>query len=249
MSTVELLVTRPSDEVAILTLNRPDRRNALSGSIVERLHDAMDAAQAEGVRLLVLQGEGPSFCSGFDLTDIERESDGDLLLRFVRIEMFLQRLFSASFVTLALAHGRIAGAGADLFAACDRRVIVENATFAFPGAGFGIVLGTGRLIAHIGRDSARQIVRSGQEISAAEALQNGLAGAAISRQDIAPLIVREREIAMRLDRVTASAIHAVDGNDGADDMAHLVWSASRPGLKERILAYRVRVRSARAKSG
>ncbi len=247
MSTAELLVTRPSDGVAVLTLNRPDRRNALSASLVERLQEAVEAAEADGVRLLVLRGEGASFCSGFDLGDLERETDGDLLLRFVRIEMLLQRLYSASLVTLALAHGRIAGAGADLFAACDRRVIVEEATFSFPGAGFGIVLGTGRLIARVGRDRARQIVRSGREISAAEALETGLAGARISRQDVEPLIAQESGTAARLDRATVRAIHVVDGHDGADDMAHLVWSAAQPGLKERILAYRERVRSAKAK--
>ena len=244
---MDLLVSHPSDGVAVLSLNRPDRRNALSTLMVERLHEAMDAAEADGVRLLVLQGEGASFCSGFDLTDIERESDGDLLLRFVRIEVLLQRLYSAPFVTLALAHGRIAGAGADLFSACDSRVIVEKASFSFPGAGFGIVLGTGRLIACVGRDRARQIVRSGREMTTEEALGNGLAVSRISRHDIDTLIARELEAAARLDRTTVRAIHAVGGHGGADDMAHLVWSASRPGLKERILAYRERVRGAKVK--
>lgn len=243
MSTADLIVSQPSGSVMVLTLNRPAKRNALDRAIVDGMHDALDAANAAGVRLLVLRGNGASFCSGFDLSDLDTESDGDLLLRFVRIETLLHRLNSAPFTTLAFAHGRTYGAGADIVAACDKRVIVGDAKFAFPGAAFGIVLGTGRLIGRVGADRAREIVQSGREVDAAEALAIGFATARISEGEADDLITREREIAERLDRETSAAIRAVMTGDGATDLAHLVRSAARSGLKARIQAHRDRVQS------
>jgi enoyl-CoA hydratase/carnithine racemase len=248
MSSTSLLVSDLSATSRVLTLNRPEKRNALSGGLVEALHDAVDKAETQNIRLLVLRGEGASLSSGFDLSDLEQSSDADLLLRFVRIELLLQRLFAARIVTLALAHGRVAGAGADLFAACDRRVIVGDATFSFPGSGFGIVLGTGRLIGRIGTDRARDVIRGGREIGADEALGIGLATTRTLMGDVDGLLKQEGEMALRLDRETVGAIHDVNRPNGDSDLAHLVRSAARAGLKDRILAYRARVRAQSKKS-
>src|SRR3954465_10141982 len=112
----------PRRWLATLSLNRPDRGNALGPELVEALAEAFDRAVAHGARLIVLRGEGRHFCTGFDLTDLESLSDGDLLLRVVRIEALLQCIHAAPVTTLAVATGRTFGAGADLFAACDRRI-------------------------------------------------------------------------------------------------------------------------------
>lgn len=243
MPTADLIVSQPSDGVMVLTLNRPAKRNALGGAIVDDMLGALDAANTAGVRLLALMGNGASFCSGFDLSGLDTESDGDLLLRFVRIETLLHRLDTASFTTLAFAHGRTYGAGADIVAACDKRVIVGDAKFAFPGAAFGVVLGTGRLIRRVGAGRAQDIIRSGREVDTAEALAIGLATTRISEGETDDVIARECELAERLDRETSAAIRAVTTDDGATDLAHLVGSAARPGLRARIQAHRDRVQS------
>ena len=244
--TSELRVDYAPSGVLTLTLDRPQKRNALNAQIVEDIHAALDDAEARGVRMVILQGNGPSFCSGFDLSNIDQETDGDLLLRFVRIEALLHRLFTATYVTMAMVHGRTAGAGTDLFVACERRIIIDDAMFSFPGAGFGLVLGTGRLIGRIGPDRARNIIRSGQTIDATEAIASGMATATFARDDLPAILSKEALAATHLDRETIAAIHAVKRDDGASDMAHLVWSAARPGLKNRILAYRDKMRSAKA---
>ena len=82
--------------------------------------------------------------------------------------------------TVAVASGRTLGAGADLFAACDRRIALTGASFAFPGPGFGLVLGTGRLAALLGRDAARHVLLSGAELPAEAALEAGLATALLA---------------------------------------------------------------------
>ncbi|MBX3554276.1 MAG: enoyl-CoA hydratase/isomerase family protein [Pseudolabrys sp.] len=237
MSMSDLTVSKRRDGVTILTLHRPDKRNALNAPLVSQLHDAFDEAVADQVRLLVFVGEGKSFCSGFDLSTLGHESEGDLLLRFVRIETLLFKVFSAPFVTLAIGKGVTLGAGADLFAACDRRVALDDLRIGFPGAGFGLILGTARLIARVGSDAARALVRSGDIIDAETALRIGLVTDRIDADATDQRIEAERVAASRLDRETVRALHRVALSDGSQELAALVRSAARPGLKDRIRAY------------
>src|ERR1700722_17773081 len=99
----ELLAER-SGTTLTLTLNRPEKLNALSAPLVEALTEQVKAAEVSGIRLLVLKGNGRNFSAGFDFTDYEAQSEGDLLLRFVRIELLLQALRHARYETMALAH-------------------------------------------------------------------------------------------------------------------------------------------------
>lgn len=244
----ELTVSKRSDGVTIVALNRPEKRNALSATLVSELLAAFDEAIADQVRLLVFVGEGKSFCSGFDLSSLEQESEGDLLLRFVQIETLLFKIFSAPFVTLAVGKGTTLGAGADLFAACDRRVALDDLRIGFPGAGFGLVLGTARLVARIGSDAARHLVRSGETVDADTALRIGLATDRIEADALDRLIERENVAAGRLDRETVRAIHCVSMSDGTQELAALVRSAARPGLKDRIRAYMTATRARPVKS-
>lgn len=119
-----------------VTLNRPDKRNALDGKTVDALLHIVKAAAHDETRLLVLRGEGRSFCAGFDFSGFEDTSEGDLLLRFVRIEQLLQTLHHAPYHTLALAHGPCFGAGVDLICACAARIAAPSTTFRMPGLQF-----------------------------------------------------------------------------------------------------------------
>src|SRR3546814_5225542 len=96
---------------------------------------------------------GKNFSAGFDFTGYEDQTDGDLLLRMVRIETLLQRVAGSPSLTVALAHGRNFGAGVDLFAACKLRYCSPATSFRMPGLKFGLVLGTRRFrgIVAIGR--------------------------------------------------------------------------------------------------
>ena len=229
-----------------VTLRRPDRGNALSATLVAGLSQAIQDAAAQNVRLFVLQGEGRNFCTGFDLANLEDETDDSLLARFTRVELMLQALHAAPFTTLALAHGRTMGAGADIFGACSERWIVDDASFAFPGAAFGLVLGTARLADAVGAGQARDWIESGTLFSSAEALASGWAHRHLTADALPAEIDRLAARSQRLDGATYAAIHrALDGRhrprgDGGDahDLSRLVQSAARPGLRDRIAAYR-----------
>lgn len=241
-----MILTTSTDTVTTLGLNRPDRGNALGPDLVEHLTEAFDRAVAAGARLVILRGEGRHFCTGFDLADLESLSDGDLLLRVVRIEALLQRIHAAPVSTMAIASGRTFGAGADLFAACDHRIALTGASFAFPGPAFGLVLGTNRLANLVGRDRARAMLLAGAEMPAAAALAAGLATATLDAEAVPAAIAAAAEAAARLDPQTVAALHRRTSRAEDDaDLAALVRSAARPGLRQRILDYRVAVAARR----
>lgn len=222
-----------------LTLNRPQKANALSASLVETLLDAVEYAATDGTRLLILDGAGPHFCAGFDFTDVQAQSEGDLALRFIRIETLLQALYHAPHETLALAHGRVFGAGADLVACCGLRVAEPGTTFRMPGLRFGVVLGTRRLVQRIGTDRARDILSNSLSFDADTALADGFLTRVATRENWPGLITDAKAAADMLTPAAAAALHRRSIEDSrATDMAELARSVSTPGLKERIRRYR-----------
>ena len=229
------LIVERHDGGVMLTLDRPDKRNALSGELVEALIEAVDAAHAEGVEVLVLRGEGQNFSAGFDFSGWKHASEGDLALRFVRIEMLLDKIARSPAVTIACAHGRNFGAGVDLFGACKRRIAEDDATFRMPGLNFGLVLGTRRFAACVGRDAAREIQASTRTFDASEARELGFVTQIASQNEWPALFETEFE---RTPDATRAVLHGALDDDHSDrDLAQLARSAAAPGLKERIAAY------------
>lgn len=234
-----------SEGVTTLWLNRPALGNALGPTIVETLNAALEDALKAGARLIVLRGRGRHFCTGFDLSDIEATTEGDLALRIIRIELVLQRLHALPVPTLAVANGRAFGAGADLFAACDYRLAMPTASFAFPGPAFGLVLGTGRLAGRVGGGPALQLLLGGEAMTAEAACGLGLATAVLTEEALPAALKEVQRAALRLDAPTVAALRQRTRQaDDAADLAALARSVARPGLKSRIEAYRAQALAA-----
>lgn len=232
------LLTERAGATLTLTLNRPDKMNALSASLVEALQTAVDEAARSEVRLLVLRGHGRNFSAGFDFGGVEAQSEGDLLLRFVRIEQLLQSLQHAPFDTLALAHGKNFGAGVDLFGACAQRVAAPEASFRMPGLQFGLVLGTRRFAAQVGAERARAILQASRSFGTEEALGLGFVHRSADAEQWPELVAEAEQTAALLAPPTAARLGNVLRADTRDaDLADLVRSAAEPGLKARIAAY------------
>ena len=225
--------------VTRLTLNRPTKANALSASLVEALINAIEYAATDGTRLVILEGGGKHCCAGFDFTGYHEASEGDLVLRFVRIEHLLQQIFHAPFITLALAHGKIFGAGADLVCTCSTRIAAPGTTFRMPGLRFGLVLGTRRLAHRIGTDAARDVLATSRTFDADAALSMGFV-TQIAAQDAWRTVTDAARVAA--DMLTRPALARLNEQTVPDtraaDMMALVESASVPGLKERIRIFR-----------
>ncbi len=232
-------VIRSSDgSTTTLTLNRPDKRNALSKELVEALLDHIATAQNDDTRLLVLRGEGKAFCAGFDFTGLDDHTDGDLVLRFIRIEQLLQAIWHAPFATLVLAHGACFGAGADLVCAAGHRVAAAGTKFRMPGMRFGIALGTGRLAETVGTDAARSLLGTSKVFSETEALDTGFISEIAETSAWNDIIASAAAEAAVLPVDAAFRLHHLTRTNNRDrDLAALVRSAAEPGLKNRIRAF------------
>ena len=237
---------RYAESTMLIELNRPARGNGLSSALVEKLIAALEeGTRKSGIDTVVFQGTGRHFCTGFDLDQIEETDDSGLLMRFVRIETLLSMVWTSRLRTVSIGMGRVWGAGADLFAACDVRLARPDCKFCFPGAGFGIVLGTRRLSERVGRARARQWTTTGMVVSLSDALESGLVTRTIEVSESTSDLLKKLP-SVAVDAETLTRLHEASGDaEGDRDMAMLVRSASRPGLKRRIIEYAARRRDNR----
>jgi enoyl-CoA hydratase/carnithine racemase len=237
MDPAPLIVERQTGVVRLI-LDRSSKANALSDDLVEALLDAVGAASGDGSRLLVLQGSGRNLSAGFDFSGLEHQSEADLLRRFVRIEQLLQTLYHAPIATLALAHGKNFGAGADLFVAAAIRICAPGTTFRMPGLSFGIQLGTRRLSHRIGRSAAFRLLSESGTLDASAALSLGLVDRIAEMESWPAVVQAELARATRLSESAHRRLASATTTDSRDaDLADLVRSAMGPGLKTRISAY------------
>lgn len=154
----------------VVTLNRPDKANALAAPLVAALQAAMDTASSDGTTVFTIQGNGRNFCAGFDLSELENETDETLIPRLLDLERMLQSIYYAPFATIALIHGGAFGAGFDLATACDYRLAAMDARFRMPGWRMGLALGTRRTAQRVGAERAFVFLRDALVINAEQAL-------------------------------------------------------------------------------
>jgi len=167
---------RAGDGVALLTLNRPDRRNALSTELREEgcRHLAALAAD-ESVRALVVTGAGTVFSAGFDLKEFEQAAGDEAFGRrlWASSDEWHRRWIEFPVPTVAAVNGPAIAGGFDVAVMCDLRVVAESASFAHPEITFGDVV-YGPLHDLVGGAVARDLCFTGRRIDAEEAERLGL---------------------------------------------------------------------------
>ena len=226
--------------VHVVTLSRPEKANALSAELVESLHLQLEEAHAAGAAVIAFRGEGRNLSAGFDFGGYEDQPEEALVQRFVRIETLLQAIARSPALTVGFAHGRNFGAGVDLFAACKWRVAAPDATFRMPGLAFGLVLGTRRFAALVGRERARSLLESLATFDAERALDMEFA-TAIAAPDTWDVVLDAAVATVeRLGPGREALYRVLAPATDAEDMRDLVRSASAPGLKDRIAKYLAR---------
>jgi len=168
-------------DVVELTIDRPERRNALTVGLVTALADRLSALAGEGVRAAVLAGGPPVFCAGGDLVDLGAVADeGPIAVNdvvYTQFHRLVGALTSAPYPVIAAIDGAALGAGLDLALCCDLRVATSRSTFASSWIGVGLVPGMGGahlLTRAIGASRASELVLLGRPIDATTALGWGL---------------------------------------------------------------------------
>ncbi|MCQ9615725.1 enoyl-CoA hydratase/isomerase family protein [Paenalcaligenes niemegkensis] len=235
--------TRTADgSIVCISLDRPRYANALNSDLVESLITALDEAFNSPARLIVFKGSGNSFCGGFDLREIESETDATLAYRFLRLELLLQKVHYAPIYTLALAHGAVTGAGADLVAACKKRVVISDATFRFPGVRFGVLLGTNRLRDIISQ-KAYAILLEQQKLELNEAIACGFIHTLIDPKQQEELISALCKKVSGVSPETMASILQLDRQQGVTDMGLLATSVATPDFRQRVQKYWLEAKS------
>jgi enoyl-CoA hydratase/carnithine racemase len=204
---VALVETSLDGNVALLRLNRPEVRNALSPELMEELASALEAYDADpGVRCMVIAGSDEVFASGADIVALRERSFQDSLTH--PAASFWRRLAALKTPTIAAVSGWALGGGCELALACDMIVASETAEFGQPEITLGIIPGGGgtqRLARVAGKQRAMELVLTGRRIDAAEAERIGIVNAVVRKREwlsaaleVAQRVARRPPIAARL---------------------------------------------------
>ncbi len=194
-STVLLEINGP---IARITLNRPERLNAINRQMIRELAEAISTANADGqVKVIILSGAGRAFCAGYDLqwaTATEEETQearggvwdpvADYLAMWQNVRTFMA-LWESPKPTIAQVHGWCVGGGTDLALCCDLIFVAEDAQIGYPPARVWGQPTTVMWVYRLGLEHAKRLMLSGQPLSGKEAVQVGLASAAFPPSQLA----------------------------------------------------------------
>jgi enoyl-CoA hydratase/carnithine racemase len=242
----EAIELQREEAVAVVRLNRPERRNALSPTVLEELAQAIgDLDAEEGVRCIVITGTDEVFAAGADIKAMVERSFQQVLEASTM--PFWQRVADCRTPLVAGVSGFALGGGCELALLCDMIVASETAEFGQPEITLGIIPGGGgtqRLARVIGKQRTMELVLTGRRIAATEALRLGFVNMVASKRtwfqetvDLAQVIARRPPLAVKLAKQAVLA---------ADEMPLTAGLAHERRLYELAMATEDRVEGMRA---
>jgi enoyl-CoA hydratase/carnithine racemase len=181
------LLCEAAGGVVHLTLNRPEKRNALSRELLGQLQEVLTRIAADATaRVLVLAAQGPVFCSGHDLGEMVGCAESAYRDLFMASSQVMQQLCRLPQPVIARVHGTATAAGCQLVAACDLAVAAEGALFATPGVRIGLFCTTPMvpLVRAIPPKAALEMLLTGKPITAQRALELGLVNRVVPVQEL-----------------------------------------------------------------
>ena len=207
--------------IARITLNRPDKRNALNDAIIAGLKDALRKADSDGsVRAVVISGAGKDFCSGADLSALQKISKASVSENLDDAHALME-LFTiireVRVPVVAAVHGRALAGGCGLACACDLIVATRSARFGFPEVKIGFVpaMVMAILRRNVSEKRAFELLTRGAEITAEEAKQSGLVNQVFSDDDFMTEVDSYVRVFERLSKsavaLTKSLLYQIDG--------------------------------------
>ncbi len=225
----EEITLRRDGAVAVVTLNRPDKLNAISRQMSAELIECVDAVESDdGVRVIVLTGAGDkAFCAGADMGQAAlgdgAASDGEMFAGGDRdwAARAAVRLAKVKKPLIGAINGYAYGGGAVFAIACDIRICSDNAAFGFVGASYGLVVGASRLPALVGPALAKELIFTARTVDAEEAQRIGLAN------HVVPLSSLQDVVMEMAGRIAEQSQPAVLASKEVIDLATLDKDAAR----------------------
>ncbi|KJL47697.1 putative enoyl-CoA hydratase [Microbacterium hydrocarbonoxydans] len=166
-----------ADDVATIALNAPSKLNSLDEQALHDLGSVYDAAEAAGVRALVLRGEGRAFCAGRDISGVDPRDDDVIGYLGGLVTPLLRRMSTFPAPTFAVAHGACLGVGLGLLIATDVVYVAESAKIGSPFAALGATLDSGGhalFLDRLGAHKTLDLIYTGRLMSGSEAVESGL---------------------------------------------------------------------------
>ncbi len=237
----ELLVTTDGS-IRFLTLNRPEKRNALNEELISVLKDALrDANADDSLRAVVINGAGKDFCSGADLASLqkiaERSYEENLEDARSLAELFLL-IRNVKVPVIAAVHGRALAGGCGLATACDLVVATKTARFGYPEVKIGFVpaMVAAILRRNLGEKKSFELLTQGFEYTAEEAVNLGLVNRTFDEEGFDTAV---REFASQYTKVSRSAVemtkhllYAMDADDLSTAIAKGVETNARARMTD-----------------
>ena len=181
------LIVSTEEPAARITLNRPEKRNALSLELMQELIAALRAVSAHSeTRAIVIEAAGPAFSAGHDLSEMISREQAFLDELFATCTQLMQTIHELPQPVIAKVHGVATAAGCQLVAACDLAVAADGARFATPGVKIGLFCSTPMVPVSraVGRKRAMQMLLTGEPIDAATALEWGLVNQVVPAEEL-----------------------------------------------------------------
>jgi enoyl-CoA hydratase len=239
-----------TDGVAVVTLNDPDKRNALNLDMVEEVGAALDAIEAdESVGAVVVTGEPPAFCAGADLSHLGASQREGLL----RIYEGFLRFGRCPLPTIAAVNGAAVGAGMNLALVCDVRIAAERARFDTRFLQLGLHPGGGHTWMYrriTGPQAVTAAVLLGQVMDGAEAERVGLVHRCVPDDELLDHCIQmgkasadaPRDLVMKI-KATIRDMADIDDHAAAveRELEPQVWSLNQPAFKERLAALQQKI--------
>ncbi|MBI2374405.1 MAG: enoyl-CoA hydratase/isomerase family protein [Deltaproteobacteria bacterium] len=233
----QTILLRRDEELATLTLHRPEARNAISLETIDEIRAALhELERSETIRALVIAGSEKVFASGADIKELEKRGVDDALRR-INSSLF-RELEESPLPTVAAIRGYALGGGCELAMACDLRVAGVSAKLGQPEVSLGIIPGAGaiqRLPRLVGMGIAKELILTGEAIDARRALEIGLVNRVVADEEVlAEAAAMARKIAAQgvlAVRLAKTALNAAFGTsapyDAIDSIAQAVLFESK----------------------
>ncbi len=202
-----VLIFEHEPSYAVLRLNRPEKLNALNSELFSELNSQLNELENDDtLRVLIITGSGDrAFCAGTDISELN-DGDGASLSR--RGQLLCNRIENFPVPVIAAINGLALGGGLELVLACHLRITSSNVTFSLPETRLGLIPGYGgsqRLTRERGVGAALDMMLTGKQISADEAMNLGLVNRVVSPQDLLPKTI---ELAKEVSKLSSVSIRA-----------------------------------------
>jgi enoyl-CoA hydratase len=215
----ETITLNVADRIATITVNRPDKLNALNNRVIAELGEMIDSLRADrDVGGIILTGAGRAFVAGADISELEEVAGDSAEALAKRGQSVFRRFETSPKPTIAAVNGFALGGGCELAMACHVRLASENAKFGQPEVKLGLIPGYGgtqRLPRLVGKGRALQLLLTGEMIDAQEAFRIGLVNRVVAANELlAAANTMMRAMLANAPLALAACVTAV--NDGAD---------------------------------